>query len=104
VGHEKNPFLLTKREAARFLGVPGKRIRSLVERGKLTARLLEGKEYFHEAELVKFRLYEREVAVNTFTWRLLKAMGSTLKLIIHGRNGRHHDLDPEDYGEGGGGC
>ena len=97
--HEQNPFLLTRGEAARFLGVPGKRIRSLMERGKLTPWLLQGKEYFHQEELVKFRLYEREVAVNTFTWRLLKAMGSTLKLIVHGRNGRHHDLDPEDYPE-----
>jgi hypothetical protein len=97
--HRQNPFLLTKREASRFLGVPGKRIRSLVERGRLTPQLVDGKEYFHEAELAKFRLYEREVAVNTFTWRLLKAMGSTLKLICHGRNGRHHGLDREDYPE-----
>ena len=101
MAHPKNEFLLDRREAARFLGCPVKRIRSLVEQGKLSPWILEGKEYFHQEELFKRRMNEREVEINTSFSRILRVMGYGLKIIAHGRNGRHRHLSPEDWEKGG---
>lgn len=99
--HEKNPFLLTRKESAEFLGVSEKRIKNLAAMGKLKPWVVEGKEYFYQEELARWRMDEREVEINTAFSHILKVMGYGLKLIVHGRNGRHRELSADDLPKGG---
>ncbi len=61
----RDNFLLDFKEAAKFLESPLKRIKVLIEKGKLHPIKIGDKEYLYMEELLKWQLIEEEVEINT---------------------------------------
>lgn len=90
--HPYNPFLLTSREAARFLGITGKQLKRLVDSGMIEPRQIEGMSYFHQDDLYRYRQERKKKTLQDVTARLLRALGLRVRFVFFGDNGHERDL------------
>jgi len=90
------PVLLDVKEAAQFLGITQKSLKSLVRLNKLEPRYLDGKIYFYEEELYQYRREEQKKAWLSVKHKILSAMGVKLTVLVHGDNGSGRAIDPTE--------
>jgi hypothetical protein len=85
--HPKYPFLLSTREAARFLEVKQQRLHDLCATWKLHPIRMGNQLWFHVLDLMRYQAQGKPVDADHVQRALAAALGIRVKVLFQGRNG-----------------
>lgn len=94
--HERNPFLLTREEAARLLGVSDATLLEWRRMGRVPYVREKGRVYYHLADLQRLQWALKEMKRRSMTKRVLKRLGLPARYIAHHVNGGEPASEPRE--------